>query len=188
MFSRKYNARRLKIMSEQVKGESVLDVGHAQLPNPYLKGLQVTGFDIIRAGGLSYKAEVQGDIKDIRELLNDEVFDTILCGEFIEHVEDPYVLLRSLKALMADDGRLVLSTPNPIGFPVVFLELLRNKHFFYTEQHTHYFLPRWVERMLTRTGFSVTDIIPVGLWCANIVLPSPVVAASYQIVYIAEHA
>lgn len=165
----------------------MLDVGHAQLPNPHLDNFHVTGFDRRRAEGVSYQAQVQGDIRDIRELLGDEVFDTVLCGEFIEHVEDPYALLRSLKELMASDGRLVLSTPNPLGFPVVLLELLRNKSFFYTEDHTHYFLPRWVERMLTSTGFSVIDVIPVGLWCANVVVPLPVVATSYQVVYVAEH-
>jgi 2-polyprenyl-3-methyl-5-hydroxy-6-metoxy-1,4-benzoquinol methylase len=42
----------------------------------------------------------------------DGPFDIIFCGEVIEHLFNPDALLDDLKALMADDALLVLSTPN----------------------------------------------------------------------------
>lgn len=175
-------------MAEQATGPKVLDVAHAALPNPHLTHFDVTGFDRQQCTDCGYDREVQGDIADIRRALQGEVFNTILCGEFIEHVEDPYSLLRNLNSLLDKNGKLVLSTPNPLGFPAFILEVLRNQRFFYASDHTYYFLPRWVDRMLTRTGFQVTNIIPVGLWCGNFVLPTRSIAMSYQVIYVAEHA
>ena len=42
----------------------------------------------------------------------DHPFDLIFCGEVIEHVFNPDALLDDLKALMAPDALLLLSTPN----------------------------------------------------------------------------
>ena len=82
------------------------------------------------------------------------------------------------------NGRLMLSTPNPLSFPVVFFEMLRNKHFFYTKEHTYYFSPRWMERILTLSGYKVQLVKGVGLWAPFITLPCPVFL-SYQVIYVA---
>lgn len=37
------------------------------------------------------------------------LFDRIICGEFLEHVEDPLSVLRKLRDLLADDGRIFLT-------------------------------------------------------------------------------
>ena len=51
-------------------------------------------------------------------------------------------LLRSLRPLVAPAGRLVLTTPNPTGLPVVLLEWVRSHRRFYTEE-----LPARVEHV-----------------------------------------
>jgi hypothetical protein len=60
----------------------------------------------------------------------------------------------------------------------------RSRRFYYTDQHTFYFPPRWVVRLLERSGYQVTHILPVGLWTPIGPLPSPV-ALSYQVIYVA---
>lgn len=45
-----------------------------------------------------------------------EKFDLVLCSEVIEHVEDPPSFVTGLAAAVADDGILVLSTPQPWSF------------------------------------------------------------------------
>jgi 2-polyprenyl-3-methyl-5-hydroxy-6-metoxy-1,4-benzoquinol methylase len=40
------------------------------------------------------------------------VFDFIYCGDGIEHLENPYLMLRELGRVLADDGVLVVVTPN----------------------------------------------------------------------------
>ncbi|MFA5880410.1 MAG: class I SAM-dependent methyltransferase [Candidatus Margulisiibacteriota bacterium] len=47
---------------------------------------------------------------DINEYQSDIKFDRIICGEFLEHVEDPLAILKKLNSLLADDGKLFLTT------------------------------------------------------------------------------
>ena len=73
--------------------------------------------------------------------LDGQIFDTVICGEFIEHVEEPYRLLRRLRTLLAPEGRLILSTPNPIGFPRIIAEYLMTRRRYYGLGHTYLFAP-----------------------------------------------
>ncbi len=43
-------------------------------------------------------------------------FDLVLCSEVIEHVKDPTSFMAGLAAAVADDGILILSTPQPWSF------------------------------------------------------------------------
>lgn len=107
-------------------------------------------------------------------------FNTIVAAEIIEHVEDPYEFLRTLRALLVDDGILILTTPNPLGFPAVVFEYFLSERFYFAKDHTFYFPPRWVKRLLVRTGFQLDAIRGVGLW--PLALPCPA-ALSYQLLY-----
>ncbi len=182
-----YQTRRLRLIGEAVRGERVLDIGHAVMPNPYLMRFACVGYDqspAIRGQGC-YHEEIVGDVQEIAHKLAGRTFDSIVCGELIEHLENPYAFLRSLHALLEDDGTLVLSTPNPLGFPVFLCELFHIKRFFYTRWHTYYFLPRWVERLLNHSGYELCAIRPVGVWLPFLVIPWCPVALSYQVVYVA---
>ncbi len=49
------------------------------------------------------------------EILN-EAFDLVISTEVIEHLEDPATFLTALRAVVAEDGMLALSTPNGMGY------------------------------------------------------------------------
>lgn len=184
--SKAYEERRLKLLSQEVRGTSVLDLGYAQYPNPYLKNYTVTGLDLNTPDVRSdYHEEIVGNVMEINEILGDRKFDTILCAELIEHLENPYELLRKLHSHLTENGRLILTTPNPISFPVVFAEVFRLKKFFYTRDHLYYFLPRWVQRMIEQTGYSLEAMKPIGLWTPWGVGPATV-SMSYQVLYVAK--
>jgi SAM-dependent methyltransferase len=52
-------------------------------------------------------------VGDVRKLpFADESFDLVVCFETIEHVPDPERVLGELHRVMADDGLLLVSTPN----------------------------------------------------------------------------
>jgi 2-polyprenyl-3-methyl-5-hydroxy-6-metoxy-1,4-benzoquinol methylase len=131
-----------------------------------------------------YAEEIQGDATDLGRSLGGRRFDTIVAGELIEHLEDPYAFLRGLHPFLADGGRLILSTPNPLGFPVVICELLRIKRFFYSRDHRYLLTARWVERMLECTGFEVEAVRAVGLHLLCAAPPCPRFM-SYQLIYVA---
>ena len=182
--ARGYDQRRLKILAKLATGRTVLDVGYAQQPNPHLGRFHRTGLDLNRPkSDVKYEEELVGNVSSVTELFAGRTFDTIIAAEIIEHLENPFELLRDLRTILADDGRLLVSTPNPLAFPVVIAELLRLKKFFYTRDHLYYFLPRWVERLFEATGYRVEKVVPVGLWAPFISLPAPT-ALSYQVIYV----
>ena len=188
--SRAYDDRRLRLMAELSVGKTVLDIGYAQQPNPHLVGFHRTGLDLNRAkpGPVQYEEEIVGDVTRLTEICAGRRFDTVICAELIEHLENPYALLRDVHSVLADDGRLLVSTPNPLAFPVVVAELLRLKRFFYTRDHLYYFLPRWVERLFEATGFEMDRVVGVGLWTPIASFPYVPISLSYQVIYVGKKA
>lgn len=183
--SESYEMRRLRICAQEARGR-ILDLGHAQLPNPYLEPAATTGLDLVapfRSSG--YSLDLIGSAMQLKEVLDGERYDTVIAGELIEHLERPYDFMRGIRDVLLPGGRLVLSTPNPLGFPTLFLEIVRSHRWFYTQDHVYYFPPRWVERMLARTGFEVDRIRAVGLWLPWGHIPWCPVWFSYQLVYVA---
>lgn len=184
-----YEDRRLRRLADLCRGNTVLDVGYAQQPNRHLRGHR-TGIDLTPSKNPSvrYDEEIVGDVATLPTRFPGRRFDTVICAELIEHLENPYQLLRDLRPLLNDDGVLLVSTPNPLAFPVVVAELLRLKRFFYTKDHLYYFLPRWVERLFEATGFRVVDVEGVGLWTPFISLPVGPASLSYQVIYVGQKA
>ena len=187
LVSRPYENRRLRRIAERVEGASVLDLGYAQHPNIFFRsGIHRVGLDLAKPKSDSgYEEELIGDACGLESTLGDRTFDTIVAAELIEHVEQPYDFLRGLKQHLAPRGLLLLTTPNPLGWPVVVAEYLRNKQFFYTEDHLYYFSPRWVERMLQRSGFRVEAVEGLGFWLPKAVIPIRAPSFSYQVLYAA---
>jgi len=184
--SRAYDRRRLRALAREVLGPDVLDIGYAQLPNPHLRRFHTVGLDLARPKQPSgYAEEIVGDARDLVAALAGRRFHSIVCGAFVEHLEAPYAFLRSLHPFLADGGRIVLSTPNPLSFPQFFFEVFNSRRFYYTTEHLYAFTPRWVVHMLEATGFRVKRVRPVGLnliflvtWCPTFM--------SYDVVYVAE--
>lgn len=185
--SEAYEDRRKRMVAAAAGDGTVLDLGYAQDPNQHLRGHRV-GLDLARPrpGGVRYDEEIVADVAELPDLLAGRTFDTVACCELIEHLEAPYDLLRSLHPLVSPGGSLVLTTPNPVGFPVVAFEWRRDHRRFYTAEHAHYFAPRWVERMLGRTGWVVRSVRGVGPW--PVPLEGFPAGLSYQVVYVAEPA
>ena len=181
----KYELRRLRMIADSVVGNNVLDIGYADMPNPFLSNYYCVGYDIAKPiSSAGYNEEIEGDVREIKYKLRGYQFDTIIAGELIEHLENPYEFLRDIHPLLVGPKRLILSTPNPFSFPVFICELFQIKKFFYTKEHLYYFLPRWVERLLDFSGFRLQKIKSVGLATPIFILPCPAIM-SYQLIYIA---
>ena len=186
MRSSLYEKRRLRLVAGEAHGPDVLDIGYAQSPNPNLGRFRTVGYDLAVVPAPDYAEQIQGDAANIAEVLAGRAFDTIVAGELIEHLEQPYDFLRALSGLLTPNGRVVLSTPNPVAFPTLGFEVTRSHRRFYEKGHTFYFAPRWMERMLDRCGYRLVRMAPVGWWLPFGVVPWCPVGLSYQIVYVAE--
>ena len=185
--SRAYERRRLRLVGEEAGAGAILDIGHAHWPNTYLRG-EIVGFDReVPASPSGYAEDLQGSVEDLPGALDGRTFDAVIAAELIEHLEEPYAFLKSIRSLIRPGGRLVLSTPNPVGLPVLFFEILRSRRFFYARDHSFYFTPRWVYRMLEDSGYRVAGCRGVGLWTPVGAVPGPI-GLSYQVIYVAEPA
>jgi len=181
--------RRLRLMAARARGRRLIDIGYAQIPNRYIEGDEVVGFDLApRPASPPYTRTVAGDAVSLAAAFPPGSFDTVLAGEIVEHLDDPYRFLRDCRALLAPGGRLVLSTPNPLHPPIWLVEWFRSPRFYFTGEHRHYFLPRWVGRMCHLSGLRVVEEVPVGFMIPfgrKPALPCPV-PLSYQVIYVAE--
>ena len=102
-------------------GRSALDVGCGAglLSEPLARlGAKVTGLDAApeNVAAARLHAEGQGLAIDYRaggiESLGEERFDLVVSMEVIEHVSDPAAFIAGLAGALAEDGVLILSTPN----------------------------------------------------------------------------
>lgn len=87
-----------------------------------------------------------------------------------------------IRNFLTPGGILLISTPNPLSLPVIIFEYLGSKKYFYSQDHTYYYLPRWVEKLLTDSGYRLEKIVPVGMGYPFFILPGPKML-SYQLIY-----
>jgi SAM-dependent methyltransferase len=145
---------RLREFASYAKGRKrILDVGlfyhNRALVEQKAPSQIIYGFDIrMRDLPEGYDYMVKGDVQKISRYFDGNFFDVIFLGEVIEHVTDPYRTIREISKILRENGVLVISTLNPHGFPLIFIEWLGIKKLFYTRYHAFLFPPRWMERIL----------------------------------------
>jgi len=83
------------------------------------------------------------------------IFDVIVAGDVIEHVENPGCLLESARRHLAPNGSLIITTPNPFNVEQFGLGLRRNRVAL-NDQHVAWYDPRVLYELVTRCGFDVT--------------------------------
>ena len=181
------SASRLEKMAAFAKGKT-LDVGFAASPNPHLRGY-IIGLDLKSAPcPRNYSAVVVDDM--MHACFAPASFDTILAGEFIEHIEQPVQFLRDSRRLLRPGGTLVLSTPNPYYPPIILLNWLMIRKYYYSPDHVFEIAPRYMVRLLEQTGFVLKKMLPGGMllplgWEHYLTIPVPR-AICYHMIYVAE--
>ncbi|MCL6524173.1 MAG: methyltransferase domain-containing protein [Thermoflavifilum sp.] len=102
----------------------VLDVGCGNgVISRYLGrlGFQVLGIDVSekaieQARKLNVWSHVQFEVMDAEKLsVEAHQFDAIICSEVLEHLHHPDILLKHLKKLLKDNGKLIVTVPNGYG-------------------------------------------------------------------------
>jgi SAM-dependent methyltransferase len=102
--------RKLKLKAGLSEG-LCLDIGFAQKPNIFLKN--PIGVDIQKVPKPeNYKEVFAVNLNKEKLPFEKKLFDTVIAGDVIEHVENPSHLLREINRVLKEDGKLVLSTPH----------------------------------------------------------------------------
>ncbi|CAG1020586.1 partial putative S-adenosylmethionine-dependent methyltransferase/MSMEI_2290, partial [Methylococcales bacterium] len=87
------------------------------------------------------------------------VFDVVVAGEFIEHVENPGRFLVNMLKHLKPNGTIILTTPNPF-YPKRMLEILIHGKALVNPQHVSWFCPQTLHTLMERTGYTDIEVIP----------------------------
>lgn len=108
-----------------------------------------------------YRDIIAADLQDadLAALLPGRKYDFIVLADVIEHLEAPGRLLRRLPALLAPQGRLLISVPH-IGYAALVAELLAGQfmyrqHGLIDRTHLRFFTRASAARLLALNGFAV---------------------------------
>jgi 2-polyprenyl-3-methyl-5-hydroxy-6-metoxy-1,4-benzoquinol methylase len=102
--------KRVRIMSSSIKGKT-LDVGcNSGILHGYLseKHEDLFGIDSVVT---NYKDNVARGVGEYMPF-KDEVFDSVVGGEIIEHLKNPEVFIGECFRILKSKGRIILTTPN----------------------------------------------------------------------------
>lgn len=153
------------------KNKSVIDFGCAggYFAKMLLKnGCQVTGVELNPEAAKVAEKYCQRvlvlDIDDISiaDVLKDEKYDVAVFGDVLEHLRDPWRVLREVNSVLHPGGYVVASIPN-IAHGAVRLSLLQGD-FNYREDgildntHLRFFTRRTVEEMFENSGYFIDTI------------------------------
>lgn len=160
---------RIQRIIEATEGPTVLDLGAAQHDPAKAENddwlhkhlcdsfERVVGVDYLPGAVAELNRHgyefVQADVTDMS--LSVEA-DTVVAGELIEHVDNPGLMLECIADHLKPGGRVVLSTPNPWGLPI--LRRLLSGRLTINEEHVAWYGPTVLEQLFERHGFELESI------------------------------
>ncbi|MEP3225388.1 MAG: bifunctional 2-polyprenyl-6-hydroxyphenol methylase/3-demethylubiquinol 3-O-methyltransferase UbiG [Parasphingorhabdus sp.] len=153
-----------------LKGKRALDVGCGAglVCEPLARmGAAVTGLDaapenIAAAQAHAKPQKLKIDYQNVAvELLDQINFDLVTSLEVIEHVDDPKAFVQGLARALADDGLMILSTPNRTAkskLMLVELAEMMGQIPKGTHHHEQFLTPDELQTLLEQAGLQVIDI------------------------------
>lgn len=150
--------------------EHVLDIGCATgLFGEQLQqlGARVTGVEINPQAARMAEAKLfqvyVGAIEDVVEVFSPESFDCIVMNDVLEHLADPWALVRQLNGLLTKNGCLIGSIPN-VRHHSIIRQLLRDADWSYVDEgimdrtHLRFFTSSTILKLFGGSGLVVEKI------------------------------
>jgi len=103
---------------------------------------------------------LMGSYDDVEKEIPDNYFDLILAFDVIEHMEQPWNFLQSIKKKMTKNASIILSIPN-VRWIYNLKELLYKKDWKYKDEgilditHLRFFTEKSIVRLLNENGFEI---------------------------------
>lgn len=116
---RRADRKRIKILTKECEGKSVLDVGFRSIDDPLTKRIMEVsslwhGVDIdADAVAEANTGPMCAGVGEFETYRNGFEYDIVLLGEVLEHSDAPGAMIVSAKRCLNKDGVILFSTPNP---------------------------------------------------------------------------
>jgi len=132
----------------------------------YLKELglaqEVHGLEWVQSDEADTRVDqwYRGDALTVVQKLEDGAYDVILCLDFLEHLGDPWIFLKSARRKLSSSGCLIASIPNFRRVKVLWNLAVRGR-FDYTEEgimdrtHLRFFTKKSALELMNSGGFEV---------------------------------
>lgn len=135
--------------------ESILDFGGGDgelkkyIPKSIYEILDLSDeHDFRRKNRVSLKQDVYINAKD-------NTYDVVVMSEILEHIPNCYETLREVRRVLKDDGRLIITLPNPFSVPYIVRSFL-GKHQDPSNEHLYWFDWSYLSNLLRSAGFELT--------------------------------
>ncbi|MBE3599177.1 MAG: class I SAM-dependent methyltransferase [Limnochordaceae bacterium] len=130
---------------------------------------RVTGVEINREAAEEARRRIDeviaGDIEQLVDALPARAYDCILAADVLEHLRDPWRVLRALRRCLAHGGYVVASVPNVAHWCV--LKGLLEGDWVYQPQglldatHLRFFTRRGIVRLFESSGYRIQQMAPM---------------------------
>lgn len=98
-------------------------------------------------------------------------YDLIVANDVLEHLKDPWIVVKQLKEHLTDEGYFVASIPN-IQYHQIVTALLKGR-WDYTERgildrtHLRFFTRQTASELFARNGYIVEKNVPINIDCVS---------------------
>ncbi|MFK7859633.1 MAG: class I SAM-dependent methyltransferase [Granulosicoccus sp.] len=134
-------------------------------------GAEVWGIDINKSSVEQAENNLDkaffGDVSHLFDVLPDKYFDVIYFNDVLEHMVDPYRLLKDIQSKLSANGLVVASIPN-IRYHRVLTQILLKRDFKYEkagvmdETHMRFFTQKSIRRMFVEAGYEPITLEPIN--------------------------
>ena len=157
-----------------LSARSVLDVGcshglFGSVLRSHHPGWELTGIepdpDAATDARRHYRTVINGLYPD--DMPGDRRFDCIIFNDVLEHVVDPWSMLRRTGDLLEDGGTVVASIPN-VRYVIVVRNLLLRGRWDYADwgvldrTHLRFFTRASIEELFASCGFEIESMTPIN--------------------------
>lgn len=111
---------------------------------------------------------IEGDIEKIELPLEKEDFDLLLCLDVLEHLIDPWSVLKKLSFYVKRNGVVIVSIPNVRDVNVLGPLIIRGQWNYRDEgvldlAHLRFFTKKTAINLVERSGFKIDKVLSNGL-------------------------
>jgi 2-polyprenyl-3-methyl-5-hydroxy-6-metoxy-1,4-benzoquinol methylase len=120
-------------------------------------------FDEQAAAGAKSRLDrvLVGDVEKLQPDFAAGSFDAVICGDILEHLRDPRILIERVRTWLKPDGCLIASIPNVRHHSVVSSLLAGNWTYesagLLDRDHVQFFTRREIEALFRRSGFTIRE-------------------------------
>lgn len=107
---------------------------------------------------------VRGDVETLSFQWPEGYFDCILCADVLEHLRDPWTVLKRLHGILGSQGVIIASLPNarhviPL-FQIIWDRLEYTSSGILDQTHLRFFTLHTMKKMFVQTGYEITGMVP----------------------------